>query len=412
MKTERKKSARAAHGSATMNTKIWRRFGRSALGGLALAAAAGLSGCDNATARVEPPPPKVSVQHPELRKVVDYDNYNGWLRATDTVDIRSRVRGHLDKIHFTDGDMVKKGQLLFELDPRPFKAEIGRASDSVNIYAAQRDAAAKDEARYRELIKTGAAGQSEVDISEAKRKSFDAQVEAAKQEVTRRELDLEYSKITSPLSGRIGKSNLSVGSLVNALGTDDILATIVSVDPIDIYFDIDERSLQRYMTDRRRSGETRPTSVRESKIPFKFQLETEKDYPNEGVLDFADNRVDPTTGTIVVRGVVKNPSGLFVPGTRVSIRVPVSDEHEVLLVPDTAILTDQSKKYLLVLDEKKVVQRRDIEPGKLLEDRSRVVLPGKDGKMPVKPDEWLITQGLQMARINYPVEPVMPAAGK
>jgi RND family efflux transporter MFP subunit len=228
--------------------------------------------------------------------------------------------------------------------------------------------------------------------------------------VKRRELDLEYSKIISPLSGRIGRSNLSVGSLVNALGNDDILATVVLVDPIDIYFDIDERSLQRYMTTRHTGAtSTRPSTVREQKIPFKFQLETEKDYPHEGVLDFADNRVDPTTGTIVVRGVVKNPQGLFVPGTRVSIRVPVSEEHEVLVVPDTAILTDQSKKYLLVLDEKKIVQRRDIEPGKLLDDRGRVVLAGAGGKLPVSPNEWIITQGLQMARINYPVEPVMPA---
>lgn len=367
-------------------------------------------GCDNAAARVEPPPPKVSVQHPEVRKVIDYDTYNGWMRATDTVDIRSRVRGHLEKILFTDGDMVKQGQQLFELDPRPFKAEIGRAQDQVDVYAAQANAAAKDEERYRNLLKQQAAGQSEVDIAEAKRKSFEAEVEAAKHEVDRRKLDLEYSKISSPLSGRIGRSNLSVGSLVNALGTDDVLATVVSVDPIDVYFDIDERSLQRYMTSRRSSSQTRPMSVRESKIPFRFQLETEKDYPHEGVLDFADNRVDPSTGTIVVRGVVKNPQGLFVPGTRVSVRVPVSAEHEVLVVPDTAILTDQSKKYLLVLGDKNVVQRRDIEPGKLLDDRARVVFAGPDGKLPVSPTEWIITQGLQMARINYPAEPIMPAA--
>lgn len=392
-----------------MNTATRKWLGYGA--GLVTVVGLGLViGCDNAAARVEPPPPKVSVQHPEVRKVIDYDTYNGWMRATDTVDIRSRVRGHLEKILFTDGDMVKQGQQLFELDPRPFKAEIGRAQDQVDVYAAQANAAAKDEERYRNLLKQQAAGQSEVDIAEAKRKSFEAEVEAAKHEVDRRKLDLEYSKISSPLSGRIGRSNLSVGSLVNALGTDDVLATVVSVDPIDVYFDIDERSLQRYMTSRRSSSQTRPMSVRESKIPFRFQLETEKDYPHEGVLDFADNRVDPSTGTIVVRGVVKNPQGLFVPGTRVSVRVPVSAEHEVLVVPDTAILTDQSKKYLLVLGDKNVVQRRDIEPGKLLDDRARVVFAGPDGKLPVSPTEWIITQGLQMARINYPAEPIMPAA--
>jgi RND family efflux transporter MFP subunit len=197
---------------------------------------------------------------------------------------------------------------------------------------------------------------------------------------------------------------------VNAGPSEDVLATVVSVDPIYIYFDIDERSLQQYMTNRRTAAQTQPTGLRQSKIPFKFQLETETGFPNEGVLDFADNRVDPTTGTIVVRGVIPNEKAMFVPGARVSIRVPVSDEHEVLIVPDTAILTDQSKKYLLVLDDKKVVQRRDIQPGKLLDDQMRVVLPGPGGQLPVKPEEWVITQGLQMGRINYPVEPVMPAA--
>jgi RND family efflux transporter MFP subunit len=383
-------------------------------GGSVLACAAGWAlcgGCDHAAARVEPPPPKVSVQHPEVRKLVDYDQYNGWLKATDTVDIRARVRGHLDKVHFTDGDMVKKDQLLFELDPRTFEAEIGRATDQVKIAEAQLVAAAKEETRLKELLKKGGASQAQVESSEATRQALEAQIEAGKQEVKRRELDLEYSRVKSPMAGMIGRALLSVGSLVNAGPSEDVLATVVSVNPMNVYFDIDERSLQRYMTSRRPSAQTQPGgSLRQAKVPFKFALETETGYPNEGLLDFADNRVDPSTGTIVVRGVVKNDKGLFVPGARVSIRVPVSDEHEVLVVPDTAILTDQSKKYLLVLDDKKVVQRRDIEPGKLLDDRMRVILPQPGGQLPVKPDEWIITLGLQMARINYPVEPITPAA--
>lgn len=397
-----------------MSKSLWTCCaGSMVAGAMALAGLAG--GCDKAAARVEPPPPKVSVAHPELRKVTDYDNYNGWLRASerDTVDIRARVRGHLEKINFTDGDLVKKDQLLFELDPRPFEAEIGRAQDQQKIAEAQLVAAAKEEDRLKELLTKGGASKAQTEAAEAQRLSLEAQIEAEKQEVKRRQLDLEYSKITAPLSGRIGKANLSVGSLVNAVGTEDILATIIAVDPIYAWFDVDERSLQRYMTRRRgqrkASQTTQPITLRDEKVPFKFQLETQTGYPNEGQLDFADNKVNSNTGTIVVRGVVKNDEGLFVSGTRISLRVPVSDEHEVLIVPDTAILTDQNKKYLLVLDDKKVVQRRDIEPGKLLDDRMRVVMPGADGKLPVKPEDWLITQGLQMARINYPVDPVMPA---
>src|SRR4051794_5000768 len=213
-----------------------------------------LNGCDNAPPRAEPPPPKVSVQHPELRKLVDYDRYNGWLRASDSVDIRSRVRGHLDKTLFSDGDMVKKGQLLFELDPRPFQAEIGRASDQVKIYEAQLVASTREEARMKELVGKGGASQAQVDTAEAQRKSLEAQIEGIKQEVKRRELDLEYSRITAPFAGRIGRAMLSVGSLVNAGGAEEVLATLVSIDPIYVYFNIDERSLQRYMTGRRSGG--------------------------------------------------------------------------------------------------------------------------------------------------------------
>lgn len=379
----------------------------AASAGAIVAISMALSGCNEAPARVEPPPPKVSVQHPEVRKLVDYDGYNGWLRASDRdqVDIRARVRGHLDKINFTDGDIVQKDQVLFELDPRPFEAEVGRANDEVKIFEAQHDAAEKELKRFKELVTKGGASQSQVDLSEAQTTALAAQIEGAKQEVKRRELDVEYAKIKAPLTGKIGRSMMSIGSLVNAGPGEDVLATVVSLDPIYVFFNIDERSLQRYMQSRVKPSETgAPTPLREKKIPIKFKLDTDTEYRHEGMLDFADNQVDATTGTILVRAVVKNDKGLFVSGSRVNIRVPVTDEHDVVVVPDTSILTDQSKKYLLVLDEKKVVQRRDVEMGKLLDDQMRVVR-AKD----LKADDWIITQGLQMARINYPVEPIMPA---
>jgi RND family efflux transporter MFP subunit len=388
------------------------RFCAACGAALAAATVAGVlflcSGCGEPPARAEPPPPKVSVQHPELRKLVDYDQYNGWLKASDSVEIRSRVRGHLEKIHFQDGDMVSKDQLLFELDPRPFQAEVNRAADQVKIYEAQFVAASREEKRLKELVAKGGASQSQVDSAEAQTKSLEAQIEAQKQEVERRKLDLGYSRITAPFAGRISRANFSVGSLINAGAGEDVLTTLVSVDPIYAYFSIDERSLQRYLSTRRGAAgaagaSTQPGTLRESKLPFSFKLETEDDYAHGGVLDFADNRVDPETGSIEIRGSVKNENGQFVPGSRVSIRVPVSEERGVMLVPDTAILTDQSRKYVLALDEKKVVQRRDIELGKLLDDRMRVVRTSA-----LKPEDWVITQGLQMARINYPVDPVMP----
>ena len=374
--------------------------------GVGLTAAAAQWGCDKPVARAEPPPPKVSVAKPEMRQVVDYDLYNGWVQSVEQVDIRSRVRGHLDKIHFKDGDLVKKGQLIFELDPRPIQADVDREKDQVKVYEAQWTAATKEEARLKELVKKGGASQSQVDSAEAQSKSLEAQIEAAKQEVTRKELDLEYSRITAPIAGRIGRAMLTAGNLINAGGTDPVLATIVSVDPVYVYFDVDERSLQRYADSHGGKSQTAP--LRESKIPFVFGLETEEAYPHTGELDFANNRIDSQTGTIQVRGVVPNPAARFVAGSRVRIRVPVSDPHPVLLVPDTAILSDQDKRYVLALNDKNIVQRRDVVLGKLLDDGSRVVRTGAPGGL--TPDDWIITLGIQMARVNYAVEPIRPDA--
>ena len=377
--------------------------------GWVLMAAAGLAppGCNKEQARVEPPPPKVTVAKPEVREVVDADQYNGWLKSVETVDIRSRVRGHLDKVHFVDGDLVKKGQLLFELDPRPIQADIDRSKDQVKIYEAQLVAATKEEARLKELVTKGGASRSQVESAEAQSQSLEAQIEAGKQEVVRKSLDLEYSRITAPIDGRIGRAMLTAGNLVNAGGTDPVMATIVSVDPINVYFDVDERSLQRYIKVKGESGD-QSASVRERKLPFNFGLETDDGYPHGGEIDFANNQVDPYTGTIQVRGVVPNPGGVFLPGSRVQIRLPIGKPHQVLLVPDTAILTDQDKRYVLAIDDKNVVQRRDVDPGKLLDDGSRVVRAGAAGGLTA--DNWIITQGIQMARLNYPVEPIRPAA--
>ena len=366
-------------------------------------------GCEKEQTRTAPPPPKVSVAHPVVREMIDYDNYNGWLDAVEKVEVRARVRGYIHKVHFTDGQLVKKDDLLFELDPRPFQAEVDQKSEQKKIYQAQQVAAQKEETRLKDLLGRGGASQSQVDKAEADTLSLNAQIDAAEQEIVTAKLNMEFSKITAPIGGRISRAELTVGNLVNAGGSDPLLTTIVSVDPIYIYFPVDERALQRYQAERRRQGRTtRPSNLKESQIKVKFGLETDEGYPHDAVLDFADNQVDATTGTILVRGVYADPSGSLTPGSRVRIRVPVSSEHTVALIPDTAILSDQDKKYLLVVDDKNVVQRRDINPGRLLDDGSRVVLPDAKGNS-LSPDDWVVVLGLQMARINYPVEPIKPS---
>ena len=359
-------------------------------------------GCDHETPRAQPPPPKVSVASPQTRQLTEYDDYNGWIASPHEVDVRARVRGHIVKIHFTDGDIVKEGQLLFELDPRPFQQEIDRSEEQVKIFTAQLAVALADEKRIKELQKTGSASQVEIDTSYAKARSLEAQVEAQKKEVERKKQELDYSRITAAITGRIGRALLTEGNLVNAGGSDPLLTTIVVVDPVEVYFSVDERALQRY---KQAYPATRPNqTLRERNVPFLFGLETDAGFPSKGTLNFADNKVDATTGTILVRGVVPNPDGRFVPGSRVRVRLPLGDERPRIVIPDTAILADQDRRYVLLVDDKNVVQRRDISMGRLLDDGMRIVTDG------VTPQDRLITLGLQMARINYPVEPVAPPA--
>jgi RND family efflux transporter MFP subunit len=366
-----------------------------------------LSGCGPAPARSEPPPPKVSIAHPQTRDLVDYDSYNGWLDAPATVEVRARVRGHIDKVNFADGDLVKKDQVLFELDPRPFQSDVARATEQLAIFRSQSVAADREETRLKDLLKKGGASQTQVDKAEADAASLKASIEAQTEEIKRKQLDLDYSRITAPIAGRIGRALLTVGNLVNAGGSDPVLATIVAVDPMYIYFYVDERSLQRLQKTKYAGG---ASTLREAKMPFNFGLETDEGYPYEGTLDFADNKVDPTTGTILVRGTTSNDKRLLVPGSRVKVRVPLSKPHQSLLVPDTAILSDQDKKYVLVVDDKNVVARRDVTMGKLLDDGMRVILPAAPGEPGLETNDWIVTQGLQSARINYPVDPIKPTS--
>jgi RND family efflux transporter MFP subunit len=369
-----------------------------------------LAGCSSAPPPSEAPPPKVTVRHPQQRKLRDYDEYNGWLAPVQKVEVRSRVRGHIRKVFFTDGEIVKKDQLLFELDPEPFKAEIEAAKAKRNIYVAQKEAAAANQARLEDLLRTRAATRREVEKARAETKSFQAQILATDQEIKRRQLDLQYSKVEAPIGGRISNALLTPGNLVNAGGSDPLLTTIYSVDPIYAYFTIDERSLSRYakriLGIQKQNFTELLAALKHRNLPFEFRLESEEGYPHRGELDFVEPRIDRATGTLQARGVVKNPNGQFVPGSRVQVRIAVGEPYQALLVPDTAVLSDQDKKYLLVVDDKNIVHRRDVTLGKLLDDGMRAIQPSdKKGEGVTKAD-WVIVEGLQRARINYPVDPM------
>ena len=225
------------------------------------------------------------------------------------------------------------------------------------------------------MVKTGAASRQDVDKAQADADSYDARIAALLEQIKGHELDLQYSRIAADLAGKIGKANLSAGNLVNAGGTDPVLTTIVSVDPIYIDFNVDERAMQSYQ----RSGLGRgdkggQVPLRQREIPFSFRLDTEEGYPHQGHLVFADNKYAAGTGTILVRGIAKNPDGTLIPGSRVRVRIPVSDKYQATLVPDTAVNTDQDQKYLLVVGEGNVVKRQNVRLGRLLDNGLRVVL--------------------------------------
>jgi RND family efflux transporter MFP subunit len=374
-----------------------------------------VAGCEGGESAAPREAPRVTVAHPVVRTLVDEDDYNGWLEAYKSVDVRARVRGHIIKVHFQDGDFVKEGQPLFDIDPLPFEAQLKQTEAQIRAFESQETAAKKVLERNRILIKTHAVSQQELEQSEADTLSFAAQIAAKQAEAERTRLDLKYAKITAPLAGKISKAALVEGNLVDAGGSDPVLTTIVATDPIYVDFNIDERSLQGYQEANKAHPETtKPTSLREQKMPFYFGLDTEQGFPHQGQLVFADNKITPGTGTILVRGEARNADGRLIAGSRVRVRVPVSDKYEAPVIPDSAVLSDQDRRYLLVLGKEDVVLRRDIAPGRLLDDGMRILLPSPGEKKSAGDKDWVkewgkqwvITVGLQRARIDYPVQPL------
>jgi RND family efflux transporter MFP subunit len=324
------------------------------------------------------------------------------------------VRGHIKSVNFTDGQYVKKGDLLFELDPRPFQAEIGKASDSLRVFEAQKTAVDKEQVRLELLQTKGGASMQQVEKAQADSLALAASISAAQNEIDRTKLDLEYSRITADIDGRVSKAELTEGNLVNAGGSDPLLTTIVSVDPVRIIFNVDERSMQRYAKSIGASGGNLTdllAKLKDQETKFYFALDGETGFEHEGTLRFGDNRVDPQTGTIQVYGTVSNPNGMFVPGSRVRVRLTIGKPYTAMLVPDTAILSDQNKRFVLIVDDKNTVRRRNVALGAITDDGMRAIQPADALAEGENIAEWkVIVDNLQRARINYPVDATMSEA--
>ncbi len=343
-----------------------------------------------------PPPPSVTVALPIQREVVEQDEYTGRTEATETVEIRARVTGYLESVHFQDGELVKKGAPLFTIDARPYQATLDHAQAELQRARTSLDLATSEWKRVENVGSNGAVAAEEIEQRHLKQSTAQAEVQGAEAAVDAAKLDVEYTQITAPISGRIGRKLLSEGNVVNSgpmNGT--LLTTIVSVDPMYCYIDANEQAVLKYIH-LARTGER--TSARDQNIPAKFALADEKDFAHEGTVDFVDNRIDPTTGTMRARIVFDNKDGRMVPGLFVRVKIPGSGKYQALLVDDQAIGADLNQRYVLTVDDKNIVHYAPVELGPII-DGLRVVRTGLD------PKSRVIVNGLQRSRPGAPVTP-------
>jgi RND family efflux transporter MFP subunit len=356
--------------------------------GLAVVALAVLllttSGCEPPNQYVAPPPPEVTVALPVTESVADYLEVTGTSRASQKVDLRSRVSGYLQQIAFEDGAYVEQGQLLFVIEPEPFQVTLASENAKLRKAEAALALAEAEVKRTSPLVKRGAMAQQELDVKVADRTTAVAEVAAARAAVDQAEWNLRYTRITAPISGRIGRHMVDVGNLVQLQTT--ILTTLESIEPMHVYFNISENDVLRFMEDRHPTGANADATQ-----PILVGLSDTSGYTIKGQLDYTELGVDPDTGTQQRRGVVPNKDHALLPGLFVRVRIPLSEPEPRLLVSERAIGADQRGSYVLVVNEKQVVERRPVELG-IEHNGKRVIKKG------VTAEDWLVVNGLQRAR--------------
>jgi RND family efflux transporter MFP subunit len=344
-----------------------------------------------------PPPPKVTVARPVERELTDWDEYTARLEAVDSVEVRARVSGYLESVHFREGSLVKKGDLLFQIDPRPYEAQLRRAQGDLELAESRVNLAQENLARVAFLMKSQAMSKEEAETRAAAVRQAEAGVAAAQAAVDAAKLDVEFTRITAPVSGRVSRKLVTEGNLINGgIGTQGtLLTTIVSLDPLYVYFEANERDYLKYV--RLAKSGARPSS-RDFKNPVFVGTADEQGFPHEGYMDFVDNQIDRGTGTIQWRGLVPNPDGLLAPGLFVRLRLIGSGKYRGLLIPDDAVQSDQAEKFVWVVDGHNRVRYRKVKIG-TLHDGLRVVSEG------LAPEDRVIIEGVQRARPDIVLQP-------
>jgi len=367
-------------------------------GALLLALAPFLAGCgESAQKQAAPPPPAVTVAKPARQTVTDYDEYVGRFIAVDSVEIRARVSGYLEKVGFKDGQIVKQGDLLFAVDRRPFEATLAQTRANLAQARANLAFATSDLARASQLVRDRTITEQTFDQRTQAKSVAEASVAAQEAAVRQAELDIQFTELRAPVTGRIGDRRVSEGNLVTGGtgGNTTLLATIVSIDPIRFEFTFDEASFLRY---ERLGNVGKEAGGRGPGLEVAVRLIDEADYAHKGQMDFVDNVIDRASGTIRGRAVLANAEGVFTPGMFGRVRVPGSRPYEALLLPDAAIGSEQVRKFVLVVDNDNIARTRYVTLGQLAGEL-RVI---KDG---VSADDRVIVNGLMRARPGQKVTP-------
>lgn len=355
----------------------------------AAALAVGAAGCRKPTVAAPAAPASVTVARPVMKRLAEWDEFTGRLSAVASVDVRARVSGYLQSTHFTEGRDVKQGDLLFVIDPRRYEAELARATAELNRARAAFELATAEAARAAKLLLTQAISIEESEVKAKSRVSTEAALAAAQAQVDQARLDLEWTRVTAPISGRIGRKVVTEGNLITGGPSGaTVLTTIVQLDPIYCYFDVDERSALKYR-------ELARTGKRESAlykaIRAQMGLANQEGFPNEGTIDFVDNEISPTTGSIKSRAVFPNPQRLMSPGFFARVRIPGSGDYDAALIRDTAVGSDQGRPFVYVVGADGKATQHTISVGPL-EQGLRIVREGLGA------DDRVVINGLMAVR--------------
>jgi len=356
-------------------------------------------GCNRAQPETKAQPiPKVTVTPVIAQEIYDSDEYTGRTEASEAVEVRARVFGYLNTVEFSDGDFVKEGQTLFTIEPDEYQAIHEQSLSRVELHKAKLALAKSKLARNEILVKSKNVSQEEYEETVAAVQEEEAQITAAQADANRTAVDLKYTVLNAPIDGRIDRALVTKGNLLSGgMGSGTLLTKIVKEQPMYVYFDVDERSLLRYMRQRSSTSETAPGSLREQHMSCFVKLADEKEFLHEGQLDFASAEVNASSGTARIRGVFKNDDRALVSGLFVRVRVPVSKPYEAMLVPERSLATDQNIKFVYVVGDDGTATRRTVTLGGQ-RDEMRVITAG------LKSGERVIVKGLQRVKPGQKVE--------